>query len=142
MAFLDLQPDLIARVQQALPAYQVLAGASINSVISLNSNLAPAVFIIYEGHKIKDTARNGASVAYEQLWTLLMAVRYAGNDDASLAMAAANPDIDVLLKAVNGYAPKMPFYQPLYAVTPKIPAFTAGNLFLPFSFNTVYTLPN
>lgn len=142
MAFLDLQPDLIARVQEALPAYQVLAGASINSVISLKSNLAPAIFIIYEGHRIKDTARNGASVAYEQLWTIIMAVRYAGDDDASLAMAAANPDIDVLLKAVNGYAPKMPYYQPLYAVTPKIPAFTAGNLFLPFSFNSVYTLPN
>lgn len=142
MAFLDLQPDLIARVQQALPAYQVLAGASINAVLHLQSNLAPAVFVIYEGHSIKDTARQGASVAYAQLWTLLMAVRYAGDDDASLAMAQASPDIDVLLKAVNGYTPQMPFYQPLIAVTPKIPAFTAGNLFLPFSFNAVYTLPS
>ncbi|MDD2815450.1 MAG: hypothetical protein PHP00_06880 [Thiotrichaceae bacterium] len=140
MAFLDLQPDLIARVQKALPDYQVLPGASINGFLTLKSNLAPAVFVIYEGHSIKDTARAGASVAYAQLWTLIMAVRYAGDDDASLAMAQANPDIDVLLKAVNGYVPKMPFYQPLYAVTPKIPAFTAGNLFLPFSFHAVYTV--
>lgn len=139
VSFLSLQPILMAQIKKVLPAYEVLAGLSVNSVVQLKSNLAPAIHVIFERHEIKDTALKGRDVAYAQYWIVLMAVKHADRGDDSLIIAEASADIDALLLGLNGFAPGVRYY-PLEAVTPKLPVFSAGNLFIPFCFKTIYNI--
>lgn len=102
--------------------------------------LTPAVFVLYDGDRLGDSAgRNSGQMIYQK-WLLIVAVRNVkGQKTGKGARDEAGPIITKVLDAMLGWSPGTD-YQPMQRVVAPRPGYSPGGYaYFPLAFETRVT---
>lgn len=137
--FLALEPELMARLRQQLaalqPAVHVLSSADLADVTE-EKQLTPAVHLVYQGYRVKESREDGAAARLEQTWLAVVTTRNArGLKTGDAARAQAGPLARQVIAALMGWRPASAAKVLLLAEGPGA-GFSAGFQYLPLAFKT------
>lgn len=104
MSFLDLEQVLVDRLRAELPDTVKVFSAAELSAVQANSQIAPAVHVIYGGFKVDSTSTDRATAKITQTWYVVPVVRnVASQIDGAGARKEASAHIDLTLQALLGW---------------------------------------
>lgn len=135
--FLALEPLLVARLAEQLadmnPKVHVLTAVDLSAVTEA-TQVTPAIHVIYQGHRITESASMGRMARVEQTWLAVVAtrnMRQLATGDA--ARADAGRIVTRTYQALMGFKPA-PASKPLRLVDGPHGGFSAGFQYLPLAF--------
>jgi len=107
MSLFRLRAPMLARLRAALPPQvQVLTAVNLGALL-YGTQVAPAVYLIYQGGTVPETRHDGLAARIAQTW---LAVACARNPSASQSGAPAQDDAGVIaeqvLDALAGWQPE------------------------------------
>lgn len=133
--FFDLEPEIVARLRETLPAGVPVLTAEELDGVQEKSQPAPAVHVIYDGYSVTQAQRTAAVT--RQRWLVVVVVKHAG----AAAKAAAEtkqraaPLVLAVIDALLGFRPDTrPGSQCLALATPPRPAPRAPFFYFPSLF--------
>lgn len=136
MSFLDLEQLLVERLTAQLPSTVRVFSASDLASVPTNSQVAPAVQIIYGGYRVVELKNDKRSAKVKQTWYVVPVVRnVAGQIDGRGARTSASDLIDQTLDALMGWRPSDAFtFLELASSVP--PRWIKGLGYHPLAFET------
>lgn len=136
MSFLALEPALVARLTERLPAtVRVLTAADLASVAE-GSQPTPAVHVVLRGYTVAESRPDGRAARLRIPLLMVVAVRNAqAVRTGSGARESADPIIDAVMGALMGFKPSM-VSAPLALTDAPTGGFSAGFSYTPISFST------
>ena len=136
--FFGLAPLLVARIKSlAPPNVKVIESLSIESIAAHHANVFPAIHVLYAGHRISDTAVSSRGVVYTTEWAVIFAVRNVQSTAGpGPALSDSGQFIDPVIQGLNAWEPATGEYMELQPVSPRLPVFTLGSMFIPFSYES------
>ncbi len=138
--YLSAESIISARIEDQVPGLRAVLPVADLAGVTEAQQVTPAVYVIYDGDRIGQSAGRGVSQQIHQRWIAVVAVRNARDQRAgAAAREEAGPLIDALLAALDGWAPSL-LHQPLVRISGPGPAFTPGGFgYFPFVFETRIT---
>ncbi|MDD3610467.1 MAG: hypothetical protein PHI49_12040 [Halothiobacillaceae bacterium] len=123
------------RLAEALPALrQVRIAASLAEIADWQP-VSPAVWVIWDGDRVAESAGRGQAQLVRQRWVVALIVRSL-KDAASGGgvIEAAGPLLSRLLALLMGWQPPMPGCRPLERTDAPQPGYGAGYGYFPLAF--------
>lgn len=139
---LGLEPILIERLRTQLA--DIIARANILSATDLagvtqQTQLSPAVHVIYNGHRVTEARSDGKTAHLTQTWLVIVAARNMRDlKTGDAARVDAGLIANRVLHALMGF--KADLYLPLRLVDGPGAGYEAGWQYLPLAFSTQFVL--
>lgn len=139
--FLGLEPLILARLREHMPAdVAVLSAADVS--VSLEASLPkPSVRLLYGGHSIKNEGRRPPGwAAIEQTWIVVAAMRNVADiRGGAPSRADVSPLVDTAFLALDGWSTHG--YGTLTSVTPPVQSANIdGVAYIPLAFSASFRL--
>jgi hypothetical protein len=136
----QLEAELVARLQQALPAHVRVLTAEDLKDLTEERLPTPSVHLIYQGYQVKENRADGRVARISERWLAVIAVSASrrGNSGSD-ARDSAQALFDELVPALMGWQP-VSAAAPILLATPPAPAFGSHCLYLPTAFDIETTI--
>lgn len=138
--YLALEPLLVERIRAEVSGLKTVQGVADLASLSPRQQVTPAVYVIYLGDAVGQSAGNAQPV--DQIWAVVPTVYYA--DAAGTGEGArriAGPLIGRVLAALTNWTPRIDM-KPLRRVQSNTPAEYADNYgYFPLLFSTGFIYP-
>lgn len=130
--FLALEPLIIARLREVLPAHVYVLSAAELANVAESTQPTPAVHVLYTGARPTEAEQPGF-LTFEQTWLTVVAGRNVSDTTSGeAARADAGPLAMQVLGALHRH--KFPNARPMTAAKAPSAGFSAGHFYLPLAW--------
>jgi hypothetical protein len=137
--YLFMQGLICARLNELLPALVVRNVDSMNNV--LETELRDTVaFVLWEGDRLRDQARAGASTKITQKFTVMLAVANARQNDEAAINSDAGPLLSKVHAAISGWAPEQALGNSFKRTNGRAPVYSPNAGLYPLTFEIDLTI--
>lgn len=132
--FMALEPLLVARLELALASDSVyVLTAPDLAYVAEEGQLAPAVHVVYGGHRMVQQQVSGRAVIIEQDWYTVVTVRNVQDHHGADARGDAGPLLSTVFAALAGWTPAGSM-DSLQAAASPMPGYTDGYGYFPLAW--------